>query len=129
MRIGQSMADTRNVVGIRKHHHTRNAPYVGVHSRRIEQKDQTNVTGETISRGYVQRYMEINENIISKIPETLIRDFREVAGEDTTKNMTKEFIKIGQDVLNTKDVDATVYAAVCYMLFTADDNAMKITVK
>ena len=73
--------------------------------------------------------MDINGDIIRKIPETLIKEFRDVAGEETTKTMTREFIKIGQDAMNTKDVDVTVYAAVCYMLLTADDNAMKINVK
>ena len=93
------------------------------------EKNNTNATGEIFARGYVQRYMDINSDIISKIPESLIKEFREVAGEETTKTMTAEFIKIGQNVLNTKDVDATVYAAVCYMLLTAEDNAMKIDVK
>lgn len=93
------------------------------------EKHNTNATGEDLARGYVQRYMDINGDIISKIPETLIKEFREVAGEETTKTMTAEFVKIGQNVLNTKDVDATVYGAVCYMLLTAEDNTMKISLK
>lgn len=93
------------------------------------EKNHTNATGEDLARGYVQRYMEINGDIISKIPETLIKEFRDVAGEKTTQTMTREYVKIGQNVLDTKDVDVTVYGAVCYMLLTADDNAMKINVK
>ena len=93
------------------------------------EKNYTNATGEDFARGYVRRYMDVNDDIIKKIPETLIKEFRDVAGEETTKTMVKEFIKIGQNVLDTKDVDFTVYGAVCYMLLTADDNAMKIDVK
>lgn len=93
------------------------------------EKNNTNATGEIFASGYVQRYMDVNSDIISKIPETLIKEFREVAGEETTKTMTAEFVKIGQNVLNTKDVDATVYGAVCYMLLTAEDNTMKISLK
>ena len=93
------------------------------------EKNNTNATGEIFASGYVQRYMDVNSDVISKIPETLIKEFREVAGEETTKTMTAEFVKIGQNVLNTKDVDATVYGAVCYMLLTAEDNTMKISLK
>lgn len=90
------------------------------------EKNYTNTTGEELSKGYVRRYMYINGDIIAKIPETLIKEFGEVAGEKTTKTMTKEFIKIGQDIMNTKEVDSTVYGTVCYMLLTVDDEHIKI---
>ena len=87
------------------------------------------LSGEDLKNVYVYRYWSLNQDILNGLPESLIKDFREVAGEETTKTMTEEFIKIGQSIMDTKEVNVSVYMTVCSMLFTVDDEHMKIKTK
>lgn len=87
------------------------------------------LSGEDFKNIYLYRYWSLNKDILNGLPESLIADFRDVAGEETTKTMTEEFIKIGQRVMDTKEINDSVYMTVCSMLFTVDDEHMKINIK
>lgn len=87
------------------------------------------VNAKDVTDRYLQRYLAVNEDVLSMLPESLGEDFVNLLGQKTTESFSRDAIKLARQKFETKVNDSDVLYMLCIMLLTADETALKINIK